>query len=716
MKKGFEDPSQNQPGPASGQDLAGSPGSSLPFPLEEYILSLSDEEWKRFNDMLETPMTRSQFVKISKTVLNMVNGSSFRLVLPTFVRRRYEPESVSDASSSGSESGRSSSSSSETASSSSYTSGSASASSSATATAGSPMLRMKGALAAFRRKVAWRPPRQAPDVTVVHLPMSTIYIESDKRSARSHSRSELEAMTGPRRGSESRDVGEDFEMLLNRLFSNESIDHITQGLVGQVQGAMQDGGPSGAPVAAVVPEAVYANTEGALRNLLQPYFTPLVVCNSPEHVASQKTPIYGSLKEEGKKTDFARLTELLLAELENAHSAAVLGAEDNVKASPSHSVGQSCQSKTSILKTGTAGQESPRQNRRQRIFDLFSKLMVHQVMDKMHEDSAAAQQEQENVRRSSTAAASLLLSDRKDNGCFVTVLLLRLLAKMSDGCSCCGAERLDRDVLEKLIEDLLIEFTSSDPGGCPSFDDYLKNPKIQTIYRAMDAFLLKAFGSDAILKTAVDTQDESFDATLLAQLRKELLTQRSSEDPAADSFDATLLAQLSEELLTQRSSEDPAADSFDATLLAQLSEELLTQRSSEDPAADSFDTTLLAQLREELLTQGHGCSQGNVEDPAAPSTATDLPSLSPVPDVTSGKTAKKVRSKLKIFKMRSAKIAPTNDASDMGLASETTVTRALSDDGIATAPSGDRKEPRKRRAWYKKIFQRLSCFGGTAEI
>ncbi|XP_063040277.1 uncharacterized protein LOC134435318 [Engraulis encrasicolus] len=761
MKKGSKDPSQNPPGPASGLDLAGSPGSSLPFPVEEYILNLSEEEWKAFSNMLETPMTRSQFVELSKTVLKVFSLGSFRLVLPTLIHRGFdELKSDSDTSSRSGESGNSSEGVLSGSSSYSYASGSACASSSATADG--PMLWMKCALAAFRKRVAWLLPRHSPDVHSymsdihadsdkrsacprsrsgtrteprrgipsvhvedfgllpdvhsymsdihadsdkrsacprsrsgtrteprrgipsvhvedfsllpdVHSYMSDIHADSDKRSAcpRSRSgtrteprrgipsvhvedfgllpdvrsymsdihadsdkrsacpRSRSGTRTEPRRGIESVHL-EDFGLLLDRLFSNEAIDRVVQELVGQVQVATQDGGPSGVPATVTVPEAVYANTEQAIKNLLRPYVTPLVVCNSPGTTVP----------------NIARFTELLLAELENCHSAAVLGAEDDVRASTSHSVDQSCQSRTASLKTDTETQESSSQNGRQRMFGLFSQLMVHQVMDKMHEDSAA-QQEQESVRGSSTAA-SLLLGDTKDFGCFVTVLLLRLLARMSDGCPCCGAKRLDQDLLQKLIEDLLFEFTS-DP-WCPSFDGDLSNQTIPSIYRAMDAVwlrLLKQFGSDAILWRAVDTQDNSFDATLLAELRKELLTQRNVEDPA-------------------------------------------------EPSTQS-DSPSLSPVPE-------------------PSTQSDLPSLSPVPEVTSGQTARKARSKLKIFKIRSsAKIAPTKDASDKGLESEATVTRALSDEGIAAAPSGDRKEPR-RRPWYKKIFLRLSCFGGPAEI
>ncbi|XP_062387003.1 uncharacterized protein LOC134075996 [Sardina pilchardus] len=123
-----------------------------------------------------------------------------------------------------------------------------------------------------------------------------------------------------------------------------------------------------------------------------------------------------------------------------------------------------------------------------------------------------------------TPVSSVVGSGSSDNGCLVTVLMLRLLAKLRDQPTASADEM---DASRELIEKILSEFSS--PSGSVNFYTYPGNVKIQAMYQTMDKFLLKEFGPEAVLQRAVDTQDVSFDHILLTALRRELLPQCDAE-------------------------------------------------------------------------------------------------------------------------------------------------------------------------------------------
>ncbi|KAL2101205.1 hypothetical protein ACEWY4_002966 [Coilia grayii] len=121
-------------------------------------------------------------------------------------------------------------------------------------------------------------------------------------------------------------------------------------------------------------------------------------------------------------------------------------------------------------------------------------------------------------------------TDSSDNGCLVTVLMLRLLAKMRD------QQATSPDMMgscQDLIEKLLSEF--SGVSGSANVQNYSHNINIQAVYKTVDRFLHKEIGPDTILQRAVNTQDASFDNILLTAIAKELRHQCGPEVTAVPS-------------------------------------------------------------------------------------------------------------------------------------------------------------------------------------
>ncbi|XP_041931961.1 uncharacterized protein LOC121695312 isoform X1 [Alosa sapidissima] len=144
-------------------------------------------------------------------------------------------------------------------------------------------------------------------------------------------------------------------------------------------------------------------------------------------------------------------------------------------------------------------------------------------------DEAVCDSGQKKSTGSPSTMAHMVGSDSSDNGCLVTVLMLRLLAKIKDQPTA-SADMMDSS--QELIEKLLSEFSST--SGTPTFHTYPSNVKVQAIFRNMDKFLLKEFGPETVLQRAVETQEVFFDNVLLTALRKELLHQGGeATDPPA---------------------------------------------------------------------------------------------------------------------------------------------------------------------------------------
>lgn len=144
-------------------------------------------------------------------------------------------------------------------------------------------------------------------------------------------------------------------------------------------------------------------------------------------------------------------------------------------------------------------------------FDHLDILVANGLTDG---DTALKQKESAG---SPSNVTSMVDSGNNDNGCLVTVLMLRLLAKMKNQ-PATSADMMDSS--QKLIEQILSEFNSA--SGTPNFNTYAGNLKIQTLYRTIDKLLLREFGPEAVLQNAA-TQDASFDNILLLALRRELL-------------------------------------------------------------------------------------------------------------------------------------------------------------------------------------------------
>lgn len=330
------------------------------------------------------------------------------------------------------------------------------------------MHKMKAALVSLKKTVAWYPHRdEQPAVSVV----------SDIPGEHSD---DLTYVTS----------------ILERLLSSGKIHMIAKNLVGQLQDivprkSISDSEilPEGSPQRTLSPsDLVYSYAEDAIRNLLQPYLLPHMV---------------------GKSSEEASLVRVPPSKIQSAQSSYV---GKTTSALPA-------------LRGDMAAGSGPQ--KRGEVVNLFTRVMVHQVMDIVQAESTLElnrnqaeidpiAQEQIIVGHPSPVP-SVLGPDSSDYGCLVTVLMLRLLAKLKDQQIASG---YNVDTSEELIQKVFSEFSSD--SGTPNFRSYQTNPKIQAIYQAMDKFLLKEFGPGTILQRAVETKDFSFDNILLTALGKEL--------------------------------------------------------------------------------------------------------------------------------------------------------------------------------------------------
>ena len=433
--------------------------------------------------------------------------------------------------------------------------------------------------------------------------------------------------------------------ILESILSSGNVHNIAKNLVSQVQGVLQDSSPTSIPVAASksdldseilqkrVPQRtvsasqlVYSYAEEAIKNLLQPYFLPLVAWNAREDAASARVPLpripssQSSDADKGpspvrsllgldkavcsclmtrliqrlpaninyqepvdsSRSDVATSEQVVISPLRKCRDVTNLftgvmtsmvmdmvdseldrhqrssdvsrmlsTAEDNISAghyddlfsgliqrfiaefSYSDSIfsdevddvsDTAFSTRSQSTRSGTASQKL------ENMLGLFTRVMISQVMDVLRIESGVELDRDMIRTRSPSSVGSVLGTDSSDYGCFVTVLMLRMLAKMKDQPTA-SADMMDSS--RELIEKVLSEFSGA--SGTPNFQTYPSNLKIQAIYRTMEKFLLKEFGPETVLQRAVETQDVSFDRTLLTALRKELLQQCDTEVPAAPS-------------------------------------------------------------------------------------------------------------------------------------------------------------------------------------
>ncbi|XP_063077242.1 uncharacterized protein LOC134467271 [Engraulis encrasicolus] len=502
MRKGTEDPFQYEPGPGSSH--SDGPSSPQPFTVQEYISNLSEEDWMAFSSLLNPPMTRSQFVEICQTVLKVASSSSMGLILPAFARMERDLECYSYSPSRFKSAG----------------------SSSSDRTTGAPvglggMLRMQGALAAFHKcTAAWRRPvsalanavrpstvtklriycakrRPSPD-----LPDVTVTRPSTVTELRVYSANRMASLDLPEVVSVLRQEGESqdptgIDRILEKVLSNEGIDHVAKHLVDQMHGVLQEGRlpetTSQCSPSSQLTE-MYSYAEAAIKDLLQPYFLPLVA-----HAAS---------------VDNAEFRGAAFAAAD-----AVDGVQAKAKAEDaisSQSRAQSARSSTASCELDTIHPDSSALQVHASMVSFFTDLMVNQVLDKLHLDIPA---QQDAADEPDTASAG------GPDGCLTSVLMLRLLANMRDG----GRSSVDKG-LQELIDKILSEL--SGPSGVPNVHGYLNNTGIQNINRTMEKFLLKEFGSKNILQRAANPKDNSFNMTFLAKLR-EVLNAEATGAPSA---------------------------------------------------------------------------------------------------------------------------------------------------------------------------------------
>ena len=421
--------------------------------------------------------------------------------------------------------------------------------------------------------------------------------------------------------------------ILESILSSGNVHNIAKNLVSQVQGVLQDSSPTSIPVAASksvsdseilqkrVPQRtvsasqlVYSYAEEAIKNLLQPYFLPLVAWNAREDAASARVPLpripspvpsllgldkavcsclmtrliqrlpaninyqepVDSSRSDAtseqvvisplrKCRDVTNLFTIVMAsmvmdmvdsELDRHQRSSDVSrmlstAEDNISAghyddlfsgliqrfiaefSYSDSIfsdevddvsDTAFSTRSQSTRSGTASQKL------ENMLGLFTRVMISQVMDVLRIESGVELDRDMIRTRSPSSVGSVLGTDSSDYGCFVTVLMLRLLAKIKD------QPNASADMMyssRELIEKVLSEFSSA--SGTPNFQTYPSTLKIQATSRTMDKFLLKEFGPETVLQRAVETQDVSFDNILLTALRNELLQQCDTEVPAAPS-------------------------------------------------------------------------------------------------------------------------------------------------------------------------------------
>ncbi|XP_063047261.1 uncharacterized protein LOC134441001 [Engraulis encrasicolus] len=493
MKEGSVDPFQDDPGP----DGSSSPE---PFPVQDYISNLSEEDWIAFSSLMNRPMTRSQFVDICQTVLKVVSSSSMGMILPAFAHMERDLECYS------------------------YTP-SRSKSAGSDKTTGAPvglggMMRMQGALAAFHKcTAAWRCPVSAlanavrppsmtklriycakrrpspdlPDVVTVTRP-STV-TELRVYSANCMASPDLpEVVSVPRPEGESLDPIS-IDRILERVLSDESIDHVAKHLVDLV---LQEDRPSVTRgkccPSSPLPE-MYSYAEAAIKDLLQPYFLPLVA--------------------HGATVDSAELRPAASAAPDAVDGVqATAKVEEDAVSSQSRapSANSSCELNMTHQPDSSGLQVHAS------MVSFFTDLMVNQVMDKVHLDAHAQQDDATDEPDPASAGGP--------DGCLTSLLMLRLLANMRDG----GRSSVDKGMLQKLIDKILSEFRSG-VSGVPNVRGYLNNTRIQNINRTMEEFLLKEFGSKNILWRAANLKDDSFNTTFLAKLSEVLRVEVSGAPP-----------------------------------------------------------------------------------------------------------------------------------------------------------------------------------------
>ncbi|XP_063077259.1 uncharacterized protein LOC134467288 [Engraulis encrasicolus] len=240
---------------------------------------------------------------------------------------------------------------------------------------------------------------------------------------------------------------------------------------------------------------MYSYAEAAIKDLLQPYFLPLVA-----HTASVDNA-------ESRGAAFATTD-------------AVDGVQAKAKAEDavsSQSRAQSARSSTASCELDTIQPDSSALQVHASMVSFFTDLMVNQVLDKLHLDVPA---QRDAADEPDTASAG------GPDGCLTSVLMLRLLANMRDG----GRSSVDKGMLQELIDKILSEISGA--SGVPDVHGYVKNTRIQNINRTMEKFLLKEFGSKNILQRTANPEDDSFNMTFLAKLR-EVLNAEATDAPSA---------------------------------------------------------------------------------------------------------------------------------------------------------------------------------------
>ena len=237
-------------------------------------------------------------------------------------------------------------------------------------------------------------------------------------------------------------------------------------------------------------EMVYVFAEEAIRCLLQPYFHPSKPNTNKE---LPPRPVYSKIID--------LFTRVMVCQVIDNVATAV---EQEGDVHPDE-----------VLK-----QNQPSQPTSKSSLGLISSYSTPDLSDDIIRDLECLEENTDTAPDS-----SLPLLDSDDYSCLVTMLILRLLAKIKD------QQLISADLLEatrELIERVLLDFT--DVSGIPKSSTHLKNAKAQRIYRIVYDYLTKELGTTAALK-AVETQDLSFDQLLIMTLTKELLLTSDRQDP-----------------------------------------------------------------------------------------------------------------------------------------------------------------------------------------
>ncbi|XP_063068704.1 uncharacterized protein LOC134460182 [Engraulis encrasicolus] len=487
--------------------------------------------------MIDCQMARNQFVEMCQAVLKVVSSSSMNVILPVFAHTRmerdleYSSNTCPRCKSAGS---------------------STSAQMSGRPASQGRMLRMKGSLAAlWRTMMAWRLSR-ASSVATTALHSSMADHPANSATHKASDLSEVDSVA--QHGGQCCDPAS-IKGVVDRVLSSEGLDGMARHLVDEMQGILQHSIPFVTPTASgrstpisQPPQMVYSYAEGAMADLLKP-FLPFLVghsapldgpgvrrADSPTTDGEDEVPVDSMAQHGGQCRDPASIKGMVDRVL----------ASEGLDGMARHLVDemQGIQQQSSPFVTPSAsGRSTPISQIPQMVYShaeaameellkpLLPFLVAHSApldgpglrradspaTDGVDEVPATATAEnmdtasshsKDQITRAASCEPGVTQQDcrrRSMISFFTNLMVHELMIMLQKDASAAKQEMSNDQKYGDLIDKVLSTF-----GGAPgalNMHDHLNNIKIQTIYRIMDGFLLKEFGSEAIQQRAVNPED-----------------------------------------------------------------------------------------------------------------------------------------------------------------------------------------------------------------